>query len=456
MVSLDAVTALQFLVVDLGLGVALRADSSDKVESRQASAGADGGVPHLVGLAARSADAVGGIVGLGGRADSAAVSDQVVTLPTLTSSVDPLLVGVAGGDAETQTEEVSLIADTLLGDGGVGGVEGAGSAGSISQLVVLGEADTGLRGDIVDPSGITGDSADAQTLVVDLVPVTLSADALDGVVSGDAAALTIGKNLIDSTADHAETFLVPVSRGTSTGSRLGIESGVSGALGADSVDDIVALGTTAGVIDAVVDLVGETGDAADLEGDIEEGAGGTGLADASDQVESLVADALLVNIEHVGSAGTGRDGEGPDRSGGAGGDDAVAIVEGVSLDTVTVLGLGVVDGEGGAATALSVDGVETRVTDTGHSGEVQHFIESAGGPAETKLGIVVLGGGTVGADALDQIVSFEADTDVVDQSFVEGAGGHDGDWGGGGRDVGESAGSVDQDVSGDAETGEGG
>ena len=73
-----------------------------------------------------------------GRADAAAVSDEVVTLFALTSSVYVGLVGVAGGGAETEIENVTLVADTGLSEGGVGGVERAGSACSISHCVVLG------------------------------------------------------------------------------------------------------------------------------------------------------------------------------------------------------------------------------------------------------------------------------------------------------------------------------
>lgn len=80
----------------------------------------------------------------------------------------------------------------------------------------------------------------------------------------------------------------------------------------------------------------------------------------------------------------------------------------------------------------------------------------AGGPAEIELGIIVVGSGTVGADTLDQVESRQADTDVVDQLLVERAGGNDWGGGGSGRDVGEGAGAVDEDVAWDAEAGEGG
>ena len=111
----------------------------------------------------------------------------------------------------------------------------------------------------------------------------------------------------------------------------------------------------AGIFQLVVDLVGEAGDPADSEGDIEEGVDGAGLADAADQVVSLDADALLVDVVLVEAALALRGGEGTGEDGCAGGDDAIAVVEDVSLDAVAGLGVGVVDGVGGAGAALSSD-----------------------------------------------------------------------------------------------------
>ena len=161
LVALDAVAALGLLVVDLGLGVALRADASNEVESREAPAGADGDVPHLIGLACVPADSVGGVVGEEGRAHSAGVADQVVALLADTHSVHELLVGVAGRGAEPKVLDVALIAHAFLGDIVVGGVEGAGGAGSIGQLEELGQALALLGLDVVDSLGVARDPADA-------------------------------------------------------------------------------------------------------------------------------------------------------------------------------------------------------------------------------------------------------------------------------------------------------
>lgn len=70
------------------------------------------------------------------------------------------------------------------------------------------------------------------------------------------------------------------------------------------------------------------------------------------------ADTLLVDIEHVGCAGAGGNGERLGGKGGMSSDDTVAIVEGVPLDAVTVLSNGIVDRVGRAATTCSIDRVE--------------------------------------------------------------------------------------------------
>ena len=116
------------MVVGLGLGMALRADTTDKVESGEAAAGPDGGVPNLIGLASGSADAVSGIIGLGGRADTAAVSDEIVSGSADALAVDPLFVGIASGDASPEVGDVAVVADAGLGGGVEGGVDGADGA----------------------------------------------------------------------------------------------------------------------------------------------------------------------------------------------------------------------------------------------------------------------------------------------------------------------------------------
>jgi hypothetical protein len=116
MVAVDAVTALEFLVVDLSAGVTLRADPADKVVAGQAATGTNGRVPDLVGLTTSTADTVGGVVSLGGWANTATVADKVVSGLALANSIDPLFVGIAGSDAEAEVQDVPLVADALLSD----------------------------------------------------------------------------------------------------------------------------------------------------------------------------------------------------------------------------------------------------------------------------------------------------------------------------------------------------
>ena len=126
------------------------------------------------------------------------------------------------------------------------------------------KADTSLGGDAVDALSIAGDSADTETLIIDLVPVALTANCVDWVLSSDAAALSIGKNLIDTTSDGAESTLIAVSLGTDALGRYYIIGGVSRTLGAFSIDDEEGGRAGAGIVDLVVDLVGETRNPANL------------------------------------------------------------------------------------------------------------------------------------------------------------------------------------------------
>ena len=358
MVALDAVAALGLLVVDLGPGVALRADSSDEVESREAPAGTDGDVPHLIGLASIPADSVGGVVGEEGWAHSAGVSDQVVSLLADAHSVDEVFIGVAGRGAESEVLDVSLVAHAFLGDEVVGGVEGAGGAGSVGQLEELGQALALLGLDVVNSLGVARNPADAQALVIDLVPVALAADAVDGVEASDAAALSVGEDLVGSTAHHAESSLVPVSRGAPTDTSLSTVGSISWALGADTVDAVGLSCAPAGLVDDVEDFIGRAGDPADLEVDVEEGVIGAGDACPIDSVGALPADADLVDEDLVYPALAWEDVGASWAEGGTGGRDAVAAVEGVALDAVAGFGPGVVHCEGTTPSAVSVDVVE--------------------------------------------------------------------------------------------------
>lgn len=95
-VTFNAVAALVLLVIDLGLGVADAAHSSNQVVARKASAGTDGGVPDFIGLARSVADAVSFIIDLSRRANSARISNKIVSSFALADSVFPLFEGIAG------------------------------------------------------------------------------------------------------------------------------------------------------------------------------------------------------------------------------------------------------------------------------------------------------------------------------------------------------------------------
>lgn len=455
-VALNAVAALVLLIVDLGGGVALSADSTDEVEAGEAAAGADGGVPDLVGLAGSAADAVGGVVGEEGRADAAGVADQVVALLALAGAVDEHLVGVAGAGAETQVGDEALVADAAQSHGVVVGVERAGAAGPVSQLVELRQADAGARADIEDPLGVAGNSADAESLVVDLVPLALSADAVDGVVAGDAAALSVLEDLVDAAADHTVVAPVGVAGGAAAVAGSGGVGGVAGALRAGSVDAEVGSRALAHAGVLVVDLVGQAGDTAHRKTGVVELASRALSAGSIDEEKSDSALADLVDEDLVGRAGGGGDGEGRGGEGRTRGGDAVLVVEDVSLDAVALLGELVVGGVGLAATADAVDLVEAALALADEGVEVEDFVGAAGGSADGELRVVVVGGRAVGAHALDEVETFNADAVAVDQLLVDGADGVLGRGRGGGRDVDLGAGAVDEDVAVDAGAGEGG
>lgn len=118
--------------------------------------------------------------------------------------------------------------------------------------------------------------------------------------------------------------------------------------------------------------------------------------------------------------------------------------------------MGVVDRVSGASSALAVDVVEARLTDAGEAVEVKNLIESAGRSAESKLGIIVVGGGAVSANSLDEVESIETDADVVDQTLIESAGGDHWTRSRSRRLVGKDAEAVEKSVSWDADAGKSG
>ncbi len=152
---------------------------------------------------------------------------------------------------------------------------------------------------VVNSLGIAWDSADSEALVVDLVPVALAANTVDGVEPSDAAALSIGEDLVGSTANNAKSSLISVSWGTAADSSNCAVGGVSRAFSAGTIDAVGLSSTPAGVINDVVDFVRWAGHSADLEADIEVGVVRTGLADTVDSVVVFLANAGLVNKDLV-------------------------------------------------------------------------------------------------------------------------------------------------------------
>ena len=119
-------------------------------------------------------------------------------------------------------------------------------AGSVFHLIVLGKTDTGLSAYIEYSLVSTRNSAESESLIIDLVPVALSTDSFNGVVSNFAAALTVLQDFIDSTSQNAVALSVlSESRLADTNLVDGIEGSISFALLADVVDFEVGPGTFA-------------------------------------------------------------------------------------------------------------------------------------------------------------------------------------------------------------------
>ncbi len=64
---------------------------------------------------------------------------------------------------------------------------------------------------VVNPLSIAWNSAYSEAFVVDLVPVALAANTIDGVEPSNTAALSIGEDLIGSTANYAKSSLISIS-----------------------------------------------------------------------------------------------------------------------------------------------------------------------------------------------------------------------------------------------------
>jgi len=152
---------------------------------------------------------------------------------------------------------------------------------------------------VVNPLSIAWNSAYSEAFVVDLVPVALAANTIDGVEPSNTAALSIGEDLVGSTANYAKSSLISISWGTAADSSNCAVGGVSRAFSAGTIDAVGLSSTPAGAINDVVDLIGWAGHSANLEADIEVGVVRTGLADTVDSVVVFLANAGLVNKDLV-------------------------------------------------------------------------------------------------------------------------------------------------------------
>ena len=317
----------------------------DEVVARKAAASSDDGVPNLVVLARNVTNSVSGIVNLSGRTKTAAVTNEVVSFLADTLAANELLVRIACRHAKTEVLDVSLIARARFGDGVVAGVKNASLAGSVSHLPEVRKTNTFLLTDVPDVVSAAGDSANAESLVVNFVPVANTANSVDWIVSNFAAAKAVLENLVGSASGNTISGAVE-SESWRTGADFvdRVVGGVGSALGADVVDEEVFGSALANTLKNVVDFVGVTGDSADGEVDIVEGALRTNDASAVDFVETGLADAETVDEEGVGVCALARrvgQSGGRSRSGGFG--DAHTAAEGISVDAVADLGDFVVD-----------------------------------------------------------------------------------------------------------------
>lgn len=152
---------------------------------------------------------------------------------------------------------------------------------------------------VVNPLSIAWNSAYSEAFVVDLVPVALAANTIDGVEPSNTAALSIGEDLVGSTANYAKSSLISISWGTAADSSNCAVGGVSRAFSADTIDTVGFISTAAGAINDVVDLIGWAGHSADLEVDIEVGVFRAGLACTINSVVIFLANAGLINKDLV-------------------------------------------------------------------------------------------------------------------------------------------------------------
>lgn len=285
LVAFLAVTALGLVVVELGPEVTMAANTVDQVITGQASTSTDDGVPNLVIFAGRVADSVVLFVDCSGGTHSAAVTDQIVTFSAETFSIDVSFIRVAFGGAEAKVLHESGITDTGFGGGIVGRVDNTSTTGSVGHLIELRETNASFSADVEDLVVVTRNTAESESLVVDLIPGAGSANSLDGVVSGFAAAFSVLEDFVDSASNNTvSSSIESVSSRTFAGLALRVIFGVSFALSADVVDSEMVFGAVALFLDDIIDFKSRAGDSADSEVGVIELSSSALLADTLDLV----------------------------------------------------------------------------------------------------------------------------------------------------------------------------
>jgi hypothetical protein len=100
-----------------------------------------------------------------------------------------------------------------------------------------------------------------------------------------------------------------------------------------------------------------------------------------------------------------------------------------------------------AESADSVDVVEAALAGAFQGVDIENFVGLAFRSADGELGVIVVRGGAVGADTLNEVETIKADTVEANQSFVEAAGRSFGSGGGSRWNIANNTASFDQDVA---------
>jgi len=167
-------------------------------------------------------------------------------------------------------------------------------------------------------------------------------------------------------------------------------------LSTNASDSEVSLSTDTFSPEDIINFISITGNSADSKVRVIESGNWALLTNTSDQVVAGPTDTLTIDDKGVGIlADSWRVGKLRSGSGGSCGGNADSSFEAISLDAVTDLLVSVVDCEGRASSANSVDGVKSSDTGASEGGKIKLLIFRAGRSADSILGIVVVRGNAV-------------------------------------------------------------